>query len=196
MGWKVGNDANGTARDWFKQEKTQSCGVACAIMIVRLLQNKSVDETTVRAMFTKAEGSVNVGFDGTRNFNQTVGAEAHVAFGSARQQFPAADAVKPHRAVIGFHEAAVPPVHHHGRHRRVLDHQAVAGLAFPERGFGALPLVAIGGIHAGNAGDVLRAGADGLAVVSALCAADDPQAAASRLRALCDEEINARRTRG
>ena len=58
----------------------------------------------------------------------------------------------------------------------------------------ALPLVAIGGIHAGNAGDVLRAGADGLAVVSALCAADDPQAAASRFRSLCDEEINARRT--
>jgi thiamine-phosphate pyrophosphorylase len=48
-----------------------------------------------------------------------------------------------------------------------------------------LPLVAIGGIHAGNARDVLRAGADGLAVVSALCAADDPQAAAAHLRALC-----------
>lgn len=48
-----------------------------------------------------------------------------------------------------------------------------------------LPLVAIGGIHTGNARDVLRAGADGLAVVSALCAADDPQAAAAALRALC-----------
>jgi len=41
-----------------------------------------------------------------------------------------------------------------------------------------LPLVAIGGIHADNAAEVLRAGADGLAVVSALCAADDPRAAA------------------
>jgi len=46
----------------------------------------------------------------------------------------------------------------------------------------ALPLVAIGGIHSGNAGDVLRAGADGLAVVSAICAADDPAAAARELR--------------
>jgi thiamine-phosphate pyrophosphorylase len=36
-----------------------------------------------------------------------------------------------------------------------------------------LPLVAIGGIHHGNAVDVLRAGADGLAVVSALCSAED-----------------------
>lgn len=56
-----------------------------------------------------------------------------------------------------------------------------------------LPLVAIGGIHAGNARDVLRAGADGLAVVSALCAADDPQAAAAILRSVCDEELRARK---
>ena len=53
----------------------------------------------------------------------------------------------------------------------------------------ALPLVAIGGMHAGNAHQVLRAGADGLAVVSALCAADDPQAAAAGLRLLCDEAL-------
>ena len=50
-----------------------------------------------------------------------------------------------------------------------------------------LPLVAIGGIHAGNAREVLRAGADGLAVVSALCAADDPRTAAATLRSLCDK---------
>lgn len=50
-----------------------------------------------------------------------------------------------------------------------------------------LPLVAIGGIHAGNAREVLRAGADSLAVVSALCAADDPHAAAADLRALCGQ---------
>lgn len=46
-----------------------------------------------------------------------------------------------------------------------------------------LPLVAIGGIHAGNAAAVLDAGADGLAVVSAVCAADDPCAAAAALGA-------------
>ncbi len=45
-----------------------------------------------------------------------------------------------------------------------------------------LPLVAIGGIHAGNARDVVRAGADGLAVVSAIVAADRPRAAAADLR--------------
>lgn len=55
------------------------------------------------------------------------------------------------------------------------------------RNASALPLVAIGGIHAGNARDVLQAGADGLAVVSAICAAPDPRAAAQTLRDLCDQ---------
>lgn len=52
----------------------------------------------------------------------------------------------------------------------------------------ALPLVAIGGIHAANARAVLLAGADGLAVVSALCAAQDPCAAAAALRKLIDAQ--------
>lgn len=46
-----------------------------------------------------------------------------------------------------------------------------------------LPLVAIGGIHAGNAEQVMRAGADGVAVVSAIMAAADPRAAAAALAA-------------
>jgi len=49
-----------------------------------------------------------------------------------------------------------------------------------------LPLVAIGGIQESNARAVLASGADGLAVVSALCAAPDTRAAALRLRALMD----------
>lgn len=43
------------------------------------------------------------------------------------------------------------------------------------------PLLAIGGITAANAAAVRAAGADGLAVVSALCAAADPEAAAQVL---------------
>lgn len=50
----------------------------------------------------------------------------------------------------------------------------------------ALPLVAIGGIYVGNAREVLSAGADGLAVVSALCSAQDPCLAAIKLRQLID----------
>ncbi|MDD8024873.1 MAG: thiamine phosphate synthase [Acidobacteriota bacterium] len=50
----------------------------------------------------------------------------------------------------------------------------------------ALPLVAIGGISAANAAAVLEAGADGLAVVSAIMAAADPEGAARGLRMLID----------
>ncbi|MGH7415596.1 MAG: thiamine phosphate synthase, partial [Candidatus Rokuibacteriota bacterium] len=41
----------------------------------------------------------------------------------------------------------------------------------------AVPLVGIGGITADNAEAVLAAGADAVAVISALCAAPDPEAA-------------------
>jgi thiamine-phosphate pyrophosphorylase len=57
------------------------------------------------------------------------------------------------------------------------------------RAVSSLPLVAIGGINQGNADDVLQAGADGLAVVSAICAAADPCAAAKSLRDLIDARI-------
>lgn len=44
------------------------------------------------------------------------------------------------------------------------------------------PLVGIGGIDVANVADVMAAGADGVAVVSALCAAPDPFDAARQLR--------------
>ncbi|MFC5446974.1 thiamine phosphate synthase [Paenibacillus aestuarii] len=48
-----------------------------------------------------------------------------------------------------------------------------------------LPLVGIGGIDAGNCGAVIRAGADGVAVVSAITEARSPQEAAARLLGAC-----------
>jgi thiamine-phosphate pyrophosphorylase len=45
-------------------------------------------------------------------------------------------------------------------------------------------LIAIGGINSSNAADVMEAGADGLAVVSAICSAPDPEAAARALRTI------------
>jgi thiamine-phosphate pyrophosphorylase len=45
----------------------------------------------------------------------------------------------------------------------------------------ALPIVGIGGIDRGNAASVVEAGADGVAVVSAICGAADPAAAARDL---------------
>ena len=44
------------------------------------------------------------------------------------------------------------------------------------------PLVAIGNVHAGNAADIISAGANCLAVISAICSADDPEKAAALIR--------------
>ncbi len=68
--------------------------------------------------------------------------------------------------------------------------------ALPPTGLGVLrsirlavriPLVGIGGITYTNAGAVIRAGADGVAVVSAIIASPDPGAAARALRSAIDE---------
>jgi thiamine-phosphate pyrophosphorylase len=50
-----------------------------------------------------------------------------------------------------------------------------------------LPLVGIGGLNTENAADVIRNGADGVAVVSAIVAADDPQTAADELKQIIQE---------
>ncbi len=51
-----------------------------------------------------------------------------------------------------------------------------------------LPLVGIGGINAGNVREIICAGADGVAVVSAIVSADCPQTAASELKNLLLQE--------
>jgi thiamine-phosphate pyrophosphorylase len=48
------------------------------------------------------------------------------------------------------------------------------------------PICAIAGINAANAGDVIAAGADGVAVISALSLAPDPAKAAQDLRTVVD----------
>ena len=49
-----------------------------------------------------------------------------------------------------------------------------------------LPLVGIGGLSRDNAAEVVRSGADGIAVVSAIVAADDPELAARELKDVID----------
>ena len=70
--------------------------------------------------------------------------------------------------------------------------QTKPGTATPHgvEGFRALraltnkPVMAIGGIKASNSAPIIAAGADGLAVVSAIVADDDPEAAARKIAAL------------
>jgi len=54
-----------------------------------------------------------------------------------------------------------------------------------------IPLVGIGGIKADNASLVMDAGADGVAVISAIFDADDPQQAAARLREATEKSAQA-----
>ncbi|PKN67266.1 MAG: thiamine phosphate synthase [Deltaproteobacteria bacterium HGW-Deltaproteobacteria-10] len=55
------------------------------------------------------------------------------------------------------------------------------------KAFSRHSLVAIGGINVSNAQAVAEAGADCLAVVSAVCSADDPAAAAAKLKNIMDD---------
>jgi len=50
-----------------------------------------------------------------------------------------------------------------------------------------IPLVGIGGLNRDNAAEVIRSGADGVAVVSAIVDADDPQTAADDLKQIIIE---------
>jgi thiamine-phosphate pyrophosphorylase len=56
-------------------------------------------------------------------------------------------------------------------------------------------MVAIGGIGIKNARQAIHAGADGVALVSAICAADDPERAARELRQSIDAALQNRRER-
>ncbi|MEN6420843.1 MAG: thiamine phosphate synthase, partial [Smithella sp.] len=60
------------------------------------------------------------------------------------------------------------------------------------KSFSRYPLVAIGGINETNARDVVAAGADCLAVVSAICSADDPTGATVNLKNLIDSALKER----
>ena len=59
----------------------------------------------------------------------------------------------------------------------------------------SFPLCGIAGIDAGNAGEAIAAGADGVAVISALSLQDDPQAAAHALRGVVDVALARRQHR-
>jgi len=52
-----------------------------------------------------------------------------------------------------------------------------------------LPVIGIGGIDAGNAGSVVGAGASGIAIMSAILTATDPEAAARELREAIDAAL-------
>ena len=80
--------------------------------------------------------------------------------------------------------------------------KADAGAAIGPAGLGAmrarlaLPMVAIGGIGRARAAEVMATGVEGIAVVSAICRAADPEAAARALRREIDAAAARRRQAG
>jgi thiamine-phosphate diphosphorylase len=56
-----------------------------------------------------------------------------------------------------------------------------------------LPVIAIGGIDAGNAAAAVAAGARGVAVISSIANADNPEAATRLIREVIDEALDSRR---
>jgi ABC-type bacteriocin/lantibiotic exporter with double-glycine peptidase domain len=71
MSWEQVTTKSGKTYDLSKQEKTSSCGVASTMMVVKLTQNKKLDESTVRRDFLEAEGAINRDASGLREFEQT-----------------------------------------------------------------------------------------------------------------------------
>jgi thiamine-phosphate pyrophosphorylase len=60
------------------------------------------------------------------------------------------------------------------------------------KAFSRHSLVAIGGINESNVREVVKAGADCVAVVSAICASSDPEAAARRIHEIIKSSLNER----
>ena len=60
------------------------------------------------------------------------------------------------------------------------------------RDYSCHPLVAIGGLNKANAAAAIRAGADCIAVVSAICAASDPLQASQRLHDIISRALSER----
>ncbi len=58
------------------------------------------------------------------------------------------------------------------------------------------PVLAIGGITAARVADVVRAGAQGIAVIGAIAEADDPRAAAAQLRTALDAALQTQKESG
>lgn len=72
-----------------------------------------------------------------------------------------------------------------------LDTGPASGLSLLEQAAGEIPLpiIAIGGIHTGNIDQVIKAGAYGIAVISAVCCMPDPAEAARKLRRSLDDSL-------
>ena len=91
----------------------------------------------------------------------------------------------PHEAKVAIEEGAdylgVGPVFATGSKGDAGPLVGLAGVRAVREAAGVTPVVGIGGIEAGNAAEVVGAGADGVAVIAAVMRAENPRVAAERL---------------
>lgn len=66
MGWQ-----NINGEQIYVQDKDNSCGPACAVTIIRLMEGRVYEGSYVRSAFGKAEGGTNITSDGRRDFDYT-----------------------------------------------------------------------------------------------------------------------------
>jgi thiamine-phosphate pyrophosphorylase len=172
-------------------------GVTCVQLREKELSTRAFIEQARALQDVLAPRSIPLVINDRVDVAVAVGADG-VHLGQGDMPVPQARALLPPHVFIGLsvdrlaqvHDAAlfdvdylaVSPVFATATKQDVAPPWGLSGLQQVRRAT-TKPLVAIGGIHAGNAAQVRAAGADGLAVVSAICGAADPQQAAISLRA-------------
>jgi ABC-type bacteriocin/lantibiotic exporter with double-glycine peptidase domain len=70
MGWEAAVKASdGNSYEWYKQDKTNSCGCASILMLMNLIQGKKLDESTVRQWVNEIECGQSATKEGVRDFD-------------------------------------------------------------------------------------------------------------------------------
>lgn len=71
MGWHHGvNAPDGNTYSWYQQDKDNSCACACIAMMAQSMQGKTLGEDSIRGWCGRAEGAVNIGKDGVRDYDR------------------------------------------------------------------------------------------------------------------------------
>ena len=154
---------------------TRAACRAAAGRNVRIVVNRRCDV----ALAIGADG-VHLGFDaiGPDTARIVLGSEAWVGV-SSHSASDVREAEKQGASYV--HLAPIFPPHSKATSRPALGIEGLAGTTA-----GTIPVLAQGGIDASNAGQVVAAGAAGVAVTGAILQADDPRAAAAALRDALD----------
>lgn len=89
----------------------------------------------------------------------------------------------------GVHFCTLSPVFETPSKRGILDEIGLDTITATREALPDKPIIGLGGINESNASSCIKAGATGIAVIRAVMNADDPEAAARRLRQIVENSI-------